>query len=161
MISPLEVMAECVRQRPRIRAVLEWHGVPSSLSEDGAQEVLLCAWRRINDFEPDPRQALSDAVGGWLYGIAWRHASDVRDALRVRARASGTGEGSTAHPSAALEARDELRAVAGRLRNHERRIVALAAEGYTGAAIAKRLRINPEALYKILKRARKRIGSAA
>ncbi len=123
-----------------IRAALRAAGVPTSDLPDMEQEVVLRVWLQIRGEGPD------DALAPLLWIIAYRTGRDWRDRRDTRGRSRAepleAAEYVGADPTARLEARDELRALA-RLAPRERRIVQALAEGATFAELAERLRVPP------------------
>jgi RNA polymerase sigma factor (sigma-70 family) len=162
-----QVLAELVKQRRRIRAVLRRYAVPAPMLDDLEQDVLLTALRRIEEgaFKPpDPTKPLADSVAAWVGGIAKRIAIEARRARARHNRVFSAGptkehpiEDAVRAPSPAeqLDAKEELRAIARlKMSPAQSKTVALAAQGYTAREIGQRLGIPEDTAATYLKRAR-------
>jgi DNA-directed RNA polymerase specialized sigma24 family protein len=158
-----QVLAELVKQCRRIRAVLRHYAVPASMLDDLEQDVLLTAYRRIEEGAfrpPDPSKPLADNVAAWIRGIAKWIAIEANRARARHNRLFSSGPtkehpiemDATRVPSPAerFDAKEALTAL-DRLKMSpaQRETVALAAQGYTAREIAEflealgRFRVSP------------------
>jgi RNA polymerase sigma-70 factor (ECF subfamily) len=169
-----EVVAEVVKQRRLVRAVLLSCGAPVERIDDLAQVCMLVAWRAIREGRfnpPDPEKPLPDAVVAWLSGIASRIAIDARRAHARYARTFQETE-TEAHPidigailvpsvERVVMARDELAVFArAKLSTAHHEVVVLAAQGYTAREIGEKLGIPEDTAATRLRRARRAFEEA-
>ncbi|WP_437320237.1 RNA polymerase sigma factor [Sorangium sp. So ce385] len=80
---PIEAL---VAERRLIAAVLVACGVHARDCEDVLQNVLMAAWRAVQEgrYRPDPRADPRRALQGWLRGITWRQAGHHLGRAHVR-----------------------------------------------------------------------------
>lgn len=133
-------------------------GAPYGDLEDLAQEVFLVARRKHGDFR-------GDNIAGWLYGIAWRVASDARRRAWFRRWARGSGDTLDELPSLALspaellerrEAREILHALLSRMNPRLRAVFVLAEiEGCSTEEIAELEQTKVPTVWTRLHRARR------
>lgn len=131
--------------------------VHHSHAEDVVGDVMLVAWRRLDDVPDDP-----SAARAWLFGVARktlqnaRRREDRRDAVAVRL--ADVGQGSPAlgdHPDLVAR-RVDLAAAWPRLGDSEQEVIALSAlDGLSAPEAAAVLGISPVAFRLRLSRARR------
>jgi RNA polymerase sigma-70 factor, ECF subfamily len=142
------------------RAILAYAIRRTKRPEDAADvlsEVLLIAWRRLEDVPRDPRL--------WLFGVARRvianenrsAAARLRLGLRLRQEVSQV----IADESATTDERESVRAALGRLKEEDRVILLLVAwEDLKVAEAAKVIGISAPGARTRLHRARRRLRRA-
>lgn len=141
------------------RAVLGYALRRSERPEDAADvlsEVLLIAWRRLDDVPQEPEARL------WLFGVARRViANENRSAaarLRLGERLCREVSEAIADESAAVDERESVRAALGRLREEDREILLLVAwEDLRVTEAAKVIGISAPGARSRLHRARRRL----
>ncbi len=161
---PLRVSgAELVRELPLIRQVLRARGVRERDLEDMAQEVLLGAWRAVQEgrFLLVPGDDVRAALQRWLPGVAWRQASHYRDKAYNRyeipyGRPGQFVAGESPPPDAQVAAREALRIGVPKLPPECLEVVELAATGATTAEISEELGIPEGTVATRRRRARER-----
>ncbi len=145
------------RHGPSVLAVCQRVTRHDHDADDACQAVFLVLARRAADIRPP------DAVGAWLYGVAFRTAQDARVmATRLRARQSPTAdppEASFETPRYDTESAAALDAEIAGLPEHYRAAVVLCElDGLDRRAAAKRLGIKEGTLSSRLAEARKRLA---
>ena len=128
--------------------------IPTDDVEDLVAEVLLVAWRRLDDLP-------ADAPLPWLYGVARNVQANRARSERRRSRLVGRV---AAQPMQAPELEGDETPIARAFRDlpsRDREVLALAAwEGLTAAEIATVLGCTPNAAALRLSRARQRLRRA-
>lgn len=126
-------------------------------AEDVVAEVMLVAWRRLDDVPTDPSDARA-----WLFGVArhtmanTRRRAERRGSLAVRLAADGAAVEATAAPPDDVEQRLDVAAAWATLRPAEQEAIALSVlDGLTGPEAARLLGITATAYRLRLSRARR------
>lgn len=158
---PLDAL---VAERRLIAARLVAYGVPARDREDVLQNVLIAAWRAIQEgrYRPDPRADPRRALQGWLHGITWRQAGHHRGRAHVRREVpvdeprALVDEGSV-DLEGRLLARAALRALV-ELPAHHGELLLAAAGPQTITAYARAHGLNPATTARRLQVARKALA---
>ncbi|WP_437337983.1 RNA polymerase sigma factor [Sorangium sp. So ce394] len=153
-----------VAERRLIAAVLAACGVHARDREDVLQDVLMAAWRAVQEgrYRPDPRADPRRALQGWLRGITWRQAGHHLGRARVRREVpvddprALVGEGCV-DLEGRLLARAALRALVA-LPAQDGELLLAAAGPQTITACARAHRLNPATTARRLHAARKALA---
>lgn len=153
--------AELVRRHaPRVRALCEATLGGPAEADDAAQEAFLKAHRALARYKGD------SSFGTWLHRIAVNHCLDVlraaarrrSDSLDAMLEADASALGavlSEASPARALEARDSVERLLGRLNPEQRLALTLReSEGLSYEEIAEAMSCSLDSVKARLKRAR-------
>jgi RNA polymerase sigma factor (sigma-70 family) len=141
------------------RAILGYALRRTERPEDAADvlsEVLLIAWRRLDDVPPEPEARL------WLFGVARRVIANENRSAAARSRLGERLRQEVsqvvADESAAIDERESVRAALGRLKEEDREILLLVAwEDLTVSDAAKVIGISRPGARSRLHRARRRL----
>lgn len=150
--------ANLLRHTRYVRSVLLKKGVRRRDLADMTQEVFLTAWRAMQEgrFCPRPGRDLGEALRYWLFGIAWREATDYRELRSLKSevlRRTPIDRPIDTIPDEQLDARRVLD-LFGRVRREDRELMFRVALGEELQAAAHEMGITPEAASARLRRGR-------
>ena len=168
-----DIFREVLKLQGLIRAVLRRYRVPAADLPDLVQDVLVAAYRRVDEggFRPlDPTLPLAENVAAWVAGIA-RWTAIESNRARARQRKVFAHETrqhpvdadaiQVPSPEAQFLAKEALAVFArAKLSQEHRDVVALAAEGHTAREIGEMLGIPEDTASTRLKRARRAFHEA-
>ncbi len=136
-------------------------GTPSAHLEDVAHDVFVTAWKKLPDYDT------ARPLRPWLFGIAWRHASDFRQKASQVREVQGEEHDAPdeAHGPEELVARRQARTIVDRALLEvpaERRVVFVMheLEGFGIPEVAQSLEVPLNTAYSRLRLARRDFADA-